>query len=237
MWENTKEQQDDPLTDLRLSMLEAEPLIDVPDSAAESLRQMLAQLGRNGMLPERLSVVAALREEGVTFISQALAALIAHDYGTKVCLVDLNWWWPSDHLRMADARGGLAAVLNGKLPLDEALVYSGWPQLSILPAGRLEQYERPVVARSQGLRDVLDDLASQFDHLILDIPALLATSDAVPLASNGTMTCLVVRQGVTGIEDVRPALDKIQHLPLAGVILNRVRISTPGPLVRLFADR
>lgn len=218
-------------------MQDAETLIAVPDTVAESLRQMLSQLGRNGMLPERLSVVAALREEGVTYISRALAALAAHDYGARVCLVDLNWWWPSDHLWQGEAPGGLAAVLNGKLALNDALVNSGWPQLSILPAGRLERQERPVAARSQALKAVLDELSSQFDHLILDVPALLATSDAVPLASNGALNCLVVRQGAAGVEDVRLALDKIQHLPLAGVILNRVKIAAPNALVRLIADR
>ncbi|MCA9925602.1 MAG: hypothetical protein KC421_24695, partial [Anaerolineales bacterium] len=67
---------------------------------------------------------------------------------------------------------------------------------------------------------------------LLDIPALLATSDAIPLASLSSGSCLVIKQGVTSIENVRLALDDIAHLNMLGVILNQAVIKTPKLFLR-----
>jgi Mrp family chromosome partitioning ATPase len=82
------------------------------------------------------------------------------------------------------------------------------------------------------LVQIIEDLSKEFDHLILDIPAIRATNDAVPLASLGDACCLVIRQGVTTAEDVRLTLDEIDHLPILGVILNRVRLKTPRVILK-----
>jgi Mrp family chromosome partitioning ATPase len=97
----------------------------------------------------------------------------------------------------------------------------------------LARQDRPVYSRSQALQMLIHELGSRFDYLILDVPAILATNDAVPLASLGSACCMVVRQGATGISDVEQALDEIDHLTVLGVVLNRVKMSTPPGLVKL----
>ena len=68
---------------------------------------------------------------------------------------------------------------------------------------------------------------------MLDIPAVSATNDAVPLASLGDACCLVVHQGVTPIEKVRSTLDEIDHLTVLGVIMNKTHNYTPSFLLNL----
>lgn len=89
------------------------------------------------------------------------------------------------------------------------------------------------MARSQELQDVINNLSTRFDFLILDIPAIHSTSDAIPLASLGDACCLVVRQGITTVEDVRLGLDEIDHIPMLGVVLNRVKLATPTFVTKL----
>ena len=89
------------------------------------------------------------------------------------------------------------------------------------------------MAHSQALKLLIDELGQRFNYLILDVPAILATNDAVPLASLGSACCLVVRQGETPINDVQLALDEIDHLSVLGAVLNRVKFIMPPGLVRL----
>ena len=80
---------------------------------------------------------------------------------------------------------------------------------------------------------MIDSLAWRFDHLILDIPSVLATNDAIPLASHGTGCCLVIRQGVTPVVKVRAALLDLDHLHNIGVIMNQVKVHTPSFIINM----
>jgi Mrp family chromosome partitioning ATPase len=217
-----------------------------PPPVVNSLRRMLTQLAYQNALPDRFAMVSALREEGVTYTSLALATTLASDLATRVCAVELNWWSPSllslwsSLQRMAPAHeqraesalpvassAGFVDVLAGTATLEETLVPTTMPNLMLLPAGSLSVPQRPAVARSAELRTCIERLSERFDHLVLDIPAIMTTSDAIALASLGTACCVVVRQGVTSMNTVRLALDNIRHLPVLGIVLNRARLRTP----------
>lgn len=204
-----------------------------PGPVVDNMRQMITRMQRKGEFPARLGVVAALQGEGVTTVARALAATMAHDLGGRVCLVDLNWWRPAGSPLVAPDNGGLAAVLTGEAALDDVLAPTGWSNLAYLPAGTVAYHDRPVMARSQALRDVMTQLDRRFDHLVLDVPAILATGDSVALASLATAAVLVICQGTTNFVDVQAALDEIDHLPVVGTVLNRVVLKTPRALLKL----
>lgn len=229
------------------------------------LRRMITQMLYHGRLPARISILAALREEGVTYTSLALATTLASDLQVRVCAVELNWQSPgmpvaptriaatpaqvnghtatagrtSQRTALAEKVNGkagrprenggpgLAGALNGTVTLDEALVATALPNLSLLPAGSLPPHQHALMARSDALKACIEQLGRRFDHLILDVPAILSTSDAIALASLGTAGCMVVRHGVTPSAMVRQALDEVKHLPILGVVMNRARLHTP----------
>lgn len=223
----------------------APPEVFPPEFVGE-LRRMITQLVCRDRLPARLALVAALREEGVTYTGMALSATLANDMAGRVCAVELNWHAPGMQLRLSHAvnaapeeyrhglpserRGrsaGVAAVLRGEASLDDVLVPTALSNLMYLPAGSLFPGKRSAMARSDILRTCLDDLSRRFDHLVLDVPAILPTSDSVALASLADAACLVVRQGATSVAQVRQALDEVKHIPMLGTIMNRARIQTP----------
>jgi len=218
---------------LELPSVTGQPVWSFPGDVIENLRSLVTRIGKKDSFPARLSLVAALRGEGVTYTAQALATILAHDFSARVCLVDLNWWWPSSLPMVEPENPGVAAVLTGEADLDDVITPSGWSNLAFVSAGRLTKQDRPVISRSLGLKMLIDDLEARFNYLILDIPAILATNDSVPLASLGSACCLVVRHGVTGINDVQQALGEIDHLTVLGVVLNRVKLATPHRLVKL----
>ena len=74
---------------------------------------------------------------------------------------------------------------------------TGNPGLSILPAGGATRVERPLFAHRPELEKALAELADSFDHLVLDLPAVLSTSEALALAEYAASLVLVVDGGWT----------------------------------------
>ncbi|MCB9420725.1 MAG: CpsD/CapB family tyrosine-protein kinase [Ardenticatenaceae bacterium] len=209
-------------------------VLTIPENVIVDLRKMVTRIDKVDRLPPRLVVTSALTGEGVTFISRALAATISNDLGRKVCIVELNWWSPSSF--MEPVEGGLAAVLNDESILEDEIIDTGWKKLSVLPAGVIARQDRPIVARSAKLKETIYQLGERFDHLIIDVPAIRLTSDSIPLSSLGNACCLVIKQGVTTVEDVKQSLDEIDHLSILGVVLNQVHVNTPGKLLDLIPN-
>jgi Mrp family chromosome partitioning ATPase len=225
--------------DGRLSLLDdAGQVVQVAGApVTESLRYMLARLrlGDHNEFPDRLGLTSAISGEGVTFITRSLALVLTTDVAKRVCIVDLNWWTPSDW-PSRDAPG-VADVVRDGLPLEQALHLTGNPGLHVLPAGTTHVAERPALARCAELSKMLDELNEEFEHVLLDLPAVHATSEALTLAENCPALALVVGQGVTSEDDVKSALEEVEGVPLLGVILNRsyskipriIRKRIPGP--------
>lgn len=199
----------------------------VAPEAVSGMRQMLTRMVTSGQWPQAVALTSALRGEGVSHSALALSAVLSQDTSMPVCLVDTNWYWPS--VPVAESPG-LAAVLNGEVELDRALVQVQNSQLMLLPAGQMPQGRRVIAARSPEMKAVIEELRGRFEYLVLDVPSVLATSDAIALAGLADATCLVVHQGVTPAATVQEALGVIKHLPVAGVIMNRVRVHMPAAL-------
>lgn len=254
---------------LTLRTADGVPLYTFPSSVVTNMRHMETMLLYNDALPARISVIAALRQEGVTFTTLALATTLAYDLAARICVVDLNWWSPglgiqpnsnvdsspkaigasktsrsrkrsssptpaqasaeaTDQMAISTAdTTGLAAVLSRSISLNDALVPTSFPNLALLPAGPIAPAQRPALARGDGLKTCIEQLSRRFDHVLLDIPAILATSDSIALASLGAAGCLVIRQGVTPMANVRRALDDVKHIPMLGVVLNQTKSHLP----------
>jgi|WetSurMetagenome_2_1015567.scaffolds.fasta_scaffold79698_2 Mrp family chromosome partitioning ATPase len=200
----------------------------------ENIRLMVGHIQKNQAIPKRLSVVSSLKGEGVTSVCLALGSTLVNDYSTRVCIVDLNWHSPSSPFEFISNTSGVSDILKKRNTIESVIKPLGENGLFLLPAGELDENERPSVARNKALSDLLLALDSLFDHLILDIPAILSTSDAVPLAGHGSACCLVVQQGVTPLPDIKMALSEISHLPILGVVINRADLKAPHALIRLF---
>jgi Mrp family chromosome partitioning ATPase len=220
-----------------------------------ALRRMLTSVVYQSELPRTVAFTSALQGEGVTYMSLATSATLAHDLAARVCLVDLNWWRPgvdrfltTTESRTARRRAsiapeeeprrlsrGIAAVLHDGVPLETVTVATNYENMDVLPAGKLTPAQRAVIARSDVLANLVRGLFNRYDHVILDVPAVRLTSDAVALASLADAVALVVRQGVTPTGDVKQALDELKHLRMMGTVLNKNTFAIPKWLYSLVA--
>jgi len=211
-------------------------LLNVAPEAVTRYRQWHVRLNRSEPLPARLGIVSALADEGVQQACLALAAVMASDLEDTFCVVELDWWKPAlASLMQSEPNPGMAQVLIDEASLDQALRSTSLENLWYLPAGDLPGPRRSRLSHSQLLSTTLDALNERFDHLIIEIPSILAVGDSAALAAHADCLCLVIRQGITPLPLVRQALDEIAHLPVRGVVLNGDRLATPRWLLRLLS--
>ena len=194
-------------------------------------------------MPKRLGFSSALAGEGVTFVSRTAAAVIAHDFRERVCVLDLNWGdtpaGAGGRKRRRRRNGeqpkpsvGLADVLRKDVPLRDVIVPTADPMLTVLAAGAATSAEGQVFARSERLAQIITLLERHNDRVILDLPPLLASSAAIPLVQQADAVALVVRNGVTTEAQARTAMDRLGQTPLAGVVLNRASSAIPRAVLR-----
>ena len=147
--------------------------------------------------------------------------MIAYDTEASVVVVDLNWRRPTpekdgvENAARARRRRRARRAARRHHPADLE------PRLSLVPAGEAPVARRPALAGSKALATVLDELEERFDHLLLDLPPVLATSEAMNLSQLADSYVLVVRQGVDDGGQVEAALEEMQGGEVLGVILNR----------------
>lgn len=209
-------------SDMTITGADGNTMHRAPAAVAERVRYLIARVQLNDPtgLPSRLAVTSALAGEGVTYVARTFAAVVAHDLGRRVCLVDLDW-------SSAAERPGLADVIAGTADLDDVVESASWPGLALVGAGRVEPTTRAALIRSEGLDAVLDDLAMRFDHLVLELPPVLATADAVTLMRTCDTYLFVIHQGVTTGSVARSALRQLDGAICLGAVLNRSSSKIP----------
>ena len=122
---------------------------------------------------------------------------------------------------------GITDILYSNASLDEALMKTTNPFLDMLLPGGVDPRQRPILSRDTELAKLLEILDERYDHLLLDIPAIKSTSDSIALASLGSSCCIVVRHGTTSSNVVGQVLSEVEHIPIMGVLMNRVNSRTP----------
>ena len=166
-------------------------VLRTPPTVTRSLRYLMA----DGGLPNSFGVTSSIHGEGVTSISRTLAALIASDWRQSTCWVDLNWWKlksPAHEATLFDHT--MSDVVQGRAMPRDVPRETSIPALSFVSAGEVPSSSRARFSTSQSLFDAIGQLAKQFEYLVLDLPPVLTTSDAVTLSGLTNGFLLVVRQ-------------------------------------------
>jgi protein-tyrosine kinase len=190
--------------------------------AAEQYRALRTRIlhANTGSAVNVVLVTSPGRGEGKTITAANLALTMAQDFQRRICVVDANLRHPRLNQMMGLTDGaGLAEVLTGQLPLEQAIVTLEEHHLSVLSAGAPPGRPAELLG-SSAMRRVIDSLRSSFDRVVIDGPA------AVPLADIGIIcplvdtVVLVVRAGVTPKPSISEAVGSIDEAKLLGMVLN-----------------
>lgn len=172
-------------------------------------------------------VSSAVAGEGKTHTCINLALSLATERDRTVLLVDGDV--PKPHVSRlfgVDQEPGLLDLLgDDPPPVEEVLVRTDIPRLSILPAGHWHDQATELLA-SESMRLLCHELATRYpDRIVLfDSPPLLAATEAQAIAAGVGQVALVIAENVTARDDVRGALALIDEGKAVNAIINKSRV-------------
>jgi capsular exopolysaccharide synthesis family protein len=176
-----------------------------------------------------IGLTSAFPGEGKTTLALALARQCARS-GRRTLLIDADLRRRSlDPLLAVPAdQPGLVQVLTGECrAIDRALLTEAGSGLRILPAGGSPESPQDLLGSPQA-RVLLGALRELCDVVVVDLPPVLAVSDAMALARALDQALLVLRWDRTPRDAARAALRELRavDLPVVGAVLNAVDLRT-----------
>ncbi|MGO8672023.1 MAG: GumC family protein [Capsulimonadaceae bacterium] len=203
------------------------PLVSGFESESESYRILRTNI-RFASLDAPLRTImigSSTSGEGKTTTTANLAFAMALD-GKKVIVVDGDLRRPNLHRRLEVESGpGLTDVLLGRISLERALItLPELHNLQFLQCGSLAPNPGEVLGSTQ-FENLLMELRSRADVVILDSSPLLVAADAAILASLTDGVVLVIEPGETKKAVALQAVKILRHVRarLVGVTFNRVQ--------------
>ena len=198
---------------------------------AESYRALRTSLllSSLGAPPRVVLVTSAMPQEGKTTTSINTAIVLAQK-GVRVLLIDADLRRPGIHKALGmGPRSGLSNVLTGSADLQTCITRSPLiPSLYVLPAGTPPPNPAELLA-SANMRELIERLRGEYDHVVIDTPPTLSVTDAVVLSISADAVVLVIRSAKTTKQALRRSRELLTRVnaKVTGVLLNAVDLNSP----------
>ena len=196
---------------------------DPDDLSIESLRSFrvalqFAMLDANN---NRVMITGPTPSVGKSFIAANLAAILSQA-GKRVLLLDMDLH--KGHLNQYFGLGrenGLAEFLVGEKTLEQVIKKNVLQNLDFMPIGTRVSNPSALLLNER-LPQMLDQVSSQYDIVLVDAPPVLLVSDVVVIGANVGTTFLVVRDSLSTIADLHLSVKRLEqaHVEVKGVLFN-----------------
>ena len=193
---------------------------------AESFRvlrsQVMMRVFASGQAtPRALALISPDSGDGKSYVAANLAVVLAQ-LGGRTLLIDADMRNPRQHeIFKLTVRTGLSGALSGRAEKHALQQVKGIPSLFVLPVGAippnpLELVERPAF----GL--LVRELATKFDHVIVDTPAAALGSDGQVIAARCGAALGLARMHASRLKAMKTLSESIAQTPaeLVGFLVN-----------------
>ena len=139
----------------------------------------------------------------------------------KILIIDADAHRPSIHKKLKiENNFGLLNLILDKTNLNDA-IYHHNDYLDVITCGT-NTTKPSEILNSEKFNELLEELKSQYEYIILDTPPINPVSDALVIAQKVDAMVLVVRAGATSHEAFKKAIKSLGVLDIKadGVIIN-----------------
>ena len=205
------------------------PLLDrgVPAAFSEAMRgirtSVIFSSAADGM--RSIMVTSTAPSEGKTVVSSNLADALAQAE-QRTLIIDGDMRRPRVHEVFEIAQEpGLSNVLIGAVDVKSAIRQTGNQFLSVLPAGHIPPNPAELLG-SRKYQKLIEELAKDYDWIIVDAPPVMAVTDAAVVSNGVTGVVFVVGAEMTPRRTAQTALEHLMaaRAKVIGAVLNRVNV-------------
>ena len=195
-------------------------------TGAEAVNMLCTNLSFSGENVKKIMLTSCHASEGKTYLSMNILRTMAK-LGRSVVLVDADLrrsmiiqkygvQFDSEEQAM-----GLSHFLAGMADEGSVIYETDIPGAYLVPVGRKVSNSLPLL-NSQRFQRLLDDLAEQFDYVIIDAPPIGMVIDAAQIAKFCYGTVLVVGFNSVRRQELVDARDQIAQTgcPILGAVMN-----------------
>jgi protein-tyrosine kinase len=198
-----------------------EPFSPRSESFRALRSQLMMRLFSEGDQRRAVAVISPDSGDGKTYCAANLAVTLAQ-LGGRTLVVDADMRGPRLHeVFNLKNQAGLSGILSGRADKHVIQQVPGVSSLFVLPVGTtppnpLELVERPAF----GL--LMRELASKFDHVVVDTPAAIYGADASVIAARCGAALVIARKDASRLAMLQELVASFEgsHVKLAGAVVN-----------------
>jgi succinoglycan biosynthesis transport protein ExoP len=203
---------------------------DGQSPAAESYRALRTGLllSSTGTPPKKILLTSVRSSEGKTTTSTNVAISLSQ-LGSSVLLVDCDLRKPSVHNAFGISHiPGMSSCLAQGMAIEEA-VQKVSDTLDVITAGPIPPNPSELLS-SERMKCLIDELASRYDHVVIDSPPIGSVTDPAILSTMVDGVILVVHAGQNKRNAVQRAIRELNSVgaKIFGIVLNSVNLRREG---------
>ena len=226
-----------PIQESRIKILKKKksiPILAVKNSddiAIESLRSIRTAIhfalanAKNNII----MIAGPSPEVGKSFISTNLATIFAQG-DKRVLLIDADMRRGYMHKYFdVDVKPGLSELLSGQADLQKVLHKTPVANLDVITRGKSPTNPSEILSSNQ-FKELLEQLQSQYDHIIIDTPPVLAVTDGIIISQYTGVNLIVARYAKSQMKELELTLNRFEQagVKVNGFILNDIQRASAG---------
>lgn len=226
-----------PIQETRMSILKKKKSIPIlavkssDDIAIESLRSIRTAIhfaltsAKNNII----MIAGPSPEVGKSFISTNLATIFAQG-NKRVLLIDADMRRGYMHKYFdVDVKPGLSELLSGQADLTQVLHKTQVANLNVITRGKSPTNPSEMLSSTQ-FKDLLEKFQTQYDHIIIDTPPVLAVTDGIIISQYTGVNLIVARYAKSHMKELELTVNRFEQagVKVNGFILNDIQRSSGG---------
>ncbi|HCT4970515.1 TPA: polysaccharide biosynthesis tyrosine autokinase [Acinetobacter baumannii] len=226
-----------PIQEIRIKILKKKksiPILAVKNSddiAIESLRSIRTAIhfalanAKNNII----MIAGPSPEVGKSFISTNLATIFAQG-NKRVLLIDADMRRGYMHKYFdVDVKPGLSELLSGQADLQKVLHKTQVANLDVITRGKSPTNPSEILSSNQ-FKELLEQLQSQYDHIIIDTPPVLAVTDGIIISQYTGVNLIVARYAKSQMKELELTVNRFEQagVKVNGFILNDIQRASAG---------
>jgi capsular exopolysaccharide synthesis family protein len=198
---------------------------------AESVRTIRTGIMLSSLdTPHKVLVVtSSVPGEGKT--TSAINQALALGQMAKTLLIDADMRRPSIAKLFGLSNPGLSELVARAQTLDECIHHLSGEEggIDIISSGEVPPNPLELLS-SERFNEVLEQLAQDYEYIVIDTAPIMLVSDALVLAKHASGVLYIVKANVTPYQVVRDSLKRLRQVkaPVHNIILNHVDTRKPS---------